>query len=76
MEDSIELYENQLNTLIDLALAEDIGGGDITSESLIPANLQAKTSILAKADGVLAGIDLAKLVFIKIDPDLKFKTLL
>jgi nicotinate-nucleotide pyrophosphorylase (carboxylating) len=76
MEDPIELYENQLNTLIDMALAEDIGGGDITSESLIPANLQAKTTILAKADGVLAGIDLAKLVFIKIDPDLKFKTLL
>ena len=76
MEDSIELYENQLNTLIDMALAEDIGGGDITSESLIPANLQATTTVLAKADGVLAGIDLAKLVFIKIDADLKFKTLL
>ena len=76
MEDQIELYENQLNTLIDMALAEDIGSGDITSESLIPANLQAKTTILAKAEGVLAGIDLAKLVFIKVDPDLKFKTLL
>lgn len=76
MKNPIELYENQLNTLIDMALAEDIGGGDITSESLIPANLKAKTTILAKADGVLAGIDLAKLVFIKIDPDLKFKALL
>ena len=70
------MYENQLNTLIDLALEEDIGGGDITSESLIPANLQAKTTILAKAEGVLAGVDLAKLVFIKVDPDLKFKALL
>ena len=76
MEDKIEVYENQLNTLIDMALVEDIGGGDITSESLIPANLQAKTTILAKAEGVLAGIDLAKLVFIKVDPDLKFKALL
>ena len=76
MDDKIELYENQLNTLIDMALAEDIGSGDITSESLIPANLQAKTTILAKAEGVLAGIDLAKLVFIKVDPDLKFKALL
>ena len=76
MEDKILLYENQLNTLIDLALNEDIGGGDITSESLIPQNLQAKTTLLAKAKGVLAGIDLAKLVFIKVDPDLKFKALL
>ena len=76
MDDKIEVYENQLNTLIDMALVEDIGSGDITSESLIPANLQAKTTILAKAEGVLAGIDLAKLVFIKVDPDLKFKALL
>jgi nicotinate-nucleotide pyrophosphorylase (carboxylating) len=76
MTDKLALYENQLNTLIDLALEEDIGGGDITSETLIPSDLQAKTTLLAKADGVLAGVDLAKLVFIKVDPDLKFKTLL
>jgi len=76
MTDKLALYENQLNTLIDLALEEDIGGGDITSETLIPADLRAKTTLLAKAEGVLAGVDLAKLVFIKVDPDLKFKTLL
>jgi nicotinate-nucleotide pyrophosphorylase (carboxylating) len=64
MTDKLALYENQLNTLIDLALEEDIGGGDITSETLIPADLRAKTTLLAKADGVLAGVDLAKLVFI------------
>lgn len=76
MTDKLSLYENQLNTLIDLALEEDIGGGDVTSESLIPETLQAETTILAKAEGVLAGVDLAKLVFIKVDPDLKFKVLL
>ncbi|MGP8080534.1 MAG: carboxylating nicotinate-nucleotide diphosphorylase [Dehalococcoidales bacterium] len=76
MTDKLALYENQLNTLIDLALEEDIGCGDITSESLIPEKLRAKTTLLAKADGVLAGVDLAKLVFIKVDPELKFKVLL
>ena len=76
MTDKFSMYEDQLNTLIDMALDEDIGGGDVTSESLIPETLQAKTTILAKAEGVLAGIDLAKLVFIKVDPDLKFKVLL
>ena len=76
MTDKLELYEDQLNTLIDMALDEDIGGGDVTSESLIPKTLQAKTTILAKADGVLAGVDLAKLVFIKVNDDLKFKALL
>ena len=76
MKDKFSMYEDQLNTLIDMALDEDIGGGDVTSESLIPETLQAKTTILAKAEGVLAGVDLAKLVFIKVDPDLKFKVLL
>ena len=76
MTDKLSLYENQLNTLIDLALEEDIGGGDVTSESLIPETLQAETTILAKSEGVLAGVDLAKLVFIKVDLDLKFKVLL
>jgi nicotinate-nucleotide pyrophosphorylase (carboxylating) len=76
MTDKLALYENQLNTLIDLALEEDIGSGDITSETLIPADLRAKTTLLAKADGVLAGVDLAKLVFIKVDSELNFKILL
>ena len=76
MVDDVSLYENQLNTLIDLALEEDTGGGDITSESLIPAGLQAKTTLLSKAEGVLAGVDLVKLVFIKVDSNLKFKILL
>ena len=76
MVDDVSLYENQLNTLIDLALEEDTGGGDITSESLIPAGLQAKTTLLSKAEGVLAGVDLVKLVFIKVDSNLKFKVLL
>ena len=76
MTDKFSIYEDQLNILIDMALEEDIGGGDITSESLIPETLKAKTTILAKAEGVVAGVDLAKLVFIKVDPDLKFKVLL
>lgn len=65
--------ETQLNTLIDLALDEDTGSGDITSNLLIPEDTQAKATLTAKSDGVLAGIDLTRLVFIKVDPDLKFK---
>jgi len=65
MTDKLALYENQLNTLIDLALEEDIGGGDITSEDADPGGLAGKTTLLAKADGVLAGVDLAKLVLSK-----------
>jgi nicotinate-nucleotide pyrophosphorylase (carboxylating) len=70
---NLAISENQLNTLIDLALDEDIGVGDITSELLIPKTIQVKTTVVAKANGILAGIDLAKLVFVKVDPGLKFK---
>lgn len=65
--------ENQINTLIDLALEEDTGCGDITSEILVPAGQRAKATLVAKANGVLAGIDVVKLVFIKVDPALKLK---
>ena len=68
--------ENQLYTLIDLALQEDTGKGDITSELLIPPGLKAKATLLAKADGVLAGIDIARLVFVRVDPEIKFKVFL
>lgn len=70
---NLSLPETQLITLIDLALDEDISGGDITSELLIPAKLQAKATFVAKADGVLAGIDIARLIFIRVDSAIKFK---
>ena len=73
MVSKLSIPENQLNTIIDLALDEDSGTGDITSELLIPAKLRAKATLVAKADGVLAGIDLTRLVFVRVDPDLKFK---
>ncbi len=70
------LSEEQINTIIDLALAEDSGSGDVTSEILIPLELQGKASILVKAEGVLAGGDIARKVFIRVDPSLKVKLLI
>ena len=63
--------EEQLNKIIDIALAEDLSQGDITSEALIPPALQGKASLLVKAKGVLAGGEAAKGVFLKVDPSLK-----
>jgi nicotinate-nucleotide pyrophosphorylase (carboxylating) len=65
------LPEEQINTIIDLALAEDSGSGDVTSEILIPPELQGKASILVKAEGVLAGGEVARMVFHRVDPTLK-----
>jgi len=72
----LPLTEEQFNNIIDLALAEDVSHGDVTSEVLIPPKLHGKASILIKARGVLAGIDVARGVFLRVDPSLKVKVLI
>ena len=59
--------------IIEAALKEDIPAGDITSESIIPEDSVSAAVLLAKEDGVLAGIGLAWLVFAKIDPKIAFE---
>lgn len=54
--------------LIDLALREDIGGGDITSVATVPAGHQAQGTLLAKAPGVISGLEVAREVFQRVDP--------
>ncbi len=65
------LPEEQLDSIIETALAEDIANGDITSEAIIPKGLYGKASLLVKEPGVLAGIEVAGRVFKKVDPDLE-----
>jgi len=71
-----QLFEEQVDNIIDLALAEDLGHGDITTEALIPAQLQGKAFILIKEDGVVAGGVVATKVFLRIDPSLKVEVLI
>lgn len=61
--------------LIDLALKEDVGDGDITTDSIIPAETRRKAKMVAKADGVVAGLPVAEMVFRKLDTDLKWNVL-
>ncbi len=63
--------EAQLDGIVALALAEDLGQGDVTSRTLIPATLLGRATILAKAAGVLAGMDVARRVFFQVDPSLE-----
>lgn len=65
----------QVEQIVDQALAEDLGWGDATTEALIPADQQGKASIIAKAEGTIAGTEIAKQVFLKVDPELKMKIL-
>ena len=72
----MQLIEAQIEEIIDRALAEDLGWGDITTEALIPSDQQGMASIVAKQQGILAGIDVAKTVFRRVDPELKMAVLL
>ena len=65
----------QIEQLIELAVREDLGHGDITTDSLIPDSELASASIIAKAHGIVAGIEVAKQVFLKVDPDTKVEIL-
>ncbi len=62
-------------TLIELALAEDLGTGDITSCATIPADTPARGVLQAKAIGVLAGLPIAAQVLATVDPALLFTPL-
>ena len=67
------MKKEDFSGIIDLALAEDTGHGDVTSEALIPPNLQGKAIILIKEKGILAGNEVAREVFLRIDPSLKYE---
>ena len=69
---SIDLADKQVDDIIGLALAEDLGEGDATSEALIPPDLQGKASIIIVENGVLAGAVIMARVFQKVDPSLEF----
>jgi nicotinate-nucleotide pyrophosphorylase (carboxylating) len=68
-------YSPQIERLIDLALEEDLGTGDVTTQALIPPDLQGEAHIRAKQDLVAAGLPLAARVFQKVDANLVFETL-
>jgi len=70
------LTEKQLDAIIDVALNEDTGHGDVTSEALIPPGLSGKASLLVKENGVLAGIEVAGRVFQRVDPSLAIEILI
>lgn len=62
-----------LSTFIKNALAEDVGDGDHTSLASIPAEAKNKARLIVKGEGVLAGVELAGLIFNQVDPTLEFK---
>lgn len=65
-----------IDQLIDLSFAEDIGDGDHTTLCCIPADAMGRSQLLIKEDGILAGVEIAKEVFRRFDPEMKVEVLM
>lgn len=72
---TMRLYKKELNRIINAALKEDVGSGDITTNLIIPRKTISKAFLLAKEDGVIAGLPVAKGVFTKLDKKIIWKSL-
>lgn len=62
--------------LIELAIKEDIGDGDHTSLASIPHDARGRMKLLVKEQGIIAGIEIAKIVFSRLDPEVVFEQLI
>ena len=65
-------YENLINKLLDLGIEEDINTGDITTESIIPATMNAVATMTAKQAGVISGLDIVRMVYERFQQDVVF----
>ena len=69
------LWGKQVEQIVDSALAEDLGSGDVTTEALISPTQAGKAYLRGKSEGVLAGIGVATMVFHRVDSALRVKEL-
>jgi nicotinate-nucleotide pyrophosphorylase (carboxylating) len=60
--------------IIRFALAEDIGPGDVTTNSIIPVDATMQGQIIAKQEGIVAGLDVAQAVYQEVDPEVDFRS--
>jgi nicotinate-nucleotide pyrophosphorylase (carboxylating) len=62
-------FPPELDACISAALDEDVGSGDVTTNCIVPGDVQTRGVITAKQDGVIAGLDVAERVFRRLDPN-------
>lgn len=66
-------WNKNLNSIIKLALNEDIGSGDITTNSIIPNYKNAEAILLVKSEGIISGLEVAERIFKLLDKKVSFK---
>lgn len=67
-------FQNELKLIIENGIREDVGDGDHSSLACIPADAQGKAKLLVKDEGVIAGVEFAKMIFNYVDPNLQIET--
>lgn len=67
-------FKNELQILISNAIREDVGDGDHSSLACIPVSAQGKAKLLVKDEGIIAGVEFAKMIFSYVDPNLQVET--
>ncbi len=65
-------YENLITKLLDLGIEEDINTGDITTESIIPATMNAVATMTAKQEGVISGLEIVRMVYERFQQEIVF----
>ena len=72
----MELTQEAIDRVVALALAEDVGGGDLTSSALVPAGARCRAELLLEEPGVVCGVPVAAAVFHALDSDVQVEALL
>lgn len=70
------MTESGLRRLVERALEEDLGRGDITSDLLVPCDTAARAVLRSRGQGVIAGLDVAAMVFASVDAQVQFGALI
>jgi len=73
MDESLANSWQQVEQIVRNALAEDLSFGDVTTDAIIPPDLEGRALIVARTEGIVAGIDVAREVFLQVDPSLRFE---
>ena len=73
---SKEQFNKELELIIQNSIREDVGDGDHSSLACIPADAMGKAKLLVKDEGILAGVDFAKMVFNYVDPQMEVEVLI
>ena len=71
----VYLTEEEMHSIIDRAIAEDLGDGDHTTLAVLPSTQKAVAHVICKSEGIIAGTELAERIFHKFDPSLNVSIL-